>query len=84
VTRQLEQAVDERVRPLLSFECAEGAVEEIARKLGEWLALDAGERERARAALSEEALRRFGWEGVADGVIAAAQGRLSELQRPGT
>jgi glycosyltransferase involved in cell wall biosynthesis len=84
VTRQLEQAVDERVRPLLSFERAEGAVEEIARKLGEWLALDAGERERARAALSEEALRRFGWEGVADGVIAAAQGRLSELQRPGT
>jgi glycosyltransferase involved in cell wall biosynthesis len=84
VTRQLEQAVDERVRPLLSFERAEGAVEEIARKLGEWLALDPGERERARAAMSEEALRRFGWEGVADGVIAAAQGRLSELQRPGT
>ena len=83
VTRQLEQAVDERVRPLLSFERGPGAVEEIARKLGEWLAIEAGERERARAALSKEARRRFGWEGVAEGVIAAAQGRLEELPRPG-
>jgi glycosyltransferase involved in cell wall biosynthesis len=83
VTRQLEQAVDERVRPLLSFERGPGAVEEIARKLGEWLAIDPDERDRARAALSEEARGRFGWERVAEGVIAAAQGRLDELPRPG-
>ena len=83
VTRQLQEAVDERVRPLLSFERGEGAVEEIAAKLGDWLAIDPGERERARTALSEEARRRFGWEGVALGVIAAAEGRLDELPRPG-
>jgi hypothetical protein len=83
VTRQLEAAVDEPVRPLLSFERGAGAVEEIAAKLGTWLAMDPAERERARAALSGEARRRFGWEGVARGVIAAAQGRLDELPRPG-
>jgi hypothetical protein len=41
------------------------------------------ERDRAREALSEEARRRFGGEGVARGVIAAAEGRLDELPRPG-
>jgi hypothetical protein len=40
------------------------------------------ERDRARAALSQEARRRFGWERVAQGVIAAAEGRLDELPRP--
>jgi glycosyltransferase involved in cell wall biosynthesis len=83
VTRRLETVVDEKVRPLLSFERGPGAVEEIAAKLGEWLDLDVEERDRARAALSEEARARFGWEGVARGVIAAAEGKLDELPRPG-
>jgi glycosyltransferase involved in cell wall biosynthesis len=83
VTRTLKAVVAEEVRPLLAFERGPGAVEEIASKLRTWLALDAEERERARAALSEEARRRFGWEGVAEGVIAAAQGRVEELPRPG-
>jgi glycosyltransferase involved in cell wall biosynthesis len=82
VTRQLRGAVDERVRPLLSFERAPGAIEEIAGKLGEWLAMDPEERATARVALSDEARRKFGWEGVARGVIAAAEGRLDELPRP--
>jgi glycosyltransferase involved in cell wall biosynthesis len=82
VTRQLEEAVDDRVRPLLSFERGPGAIEEIAGKLGRWLAMDPEERDRARAALSDEARRRFGWERVAEGVIAAAEGRLEELPRP--
>jgi glycosyltransferase involved in cell wall biosynthesis len=82
VTRQLQQAVDDEVRPLLSFERGPGAVEEIAGKLSAWLAVPRDERERARASLSEEARRRFGWEGVARGVIAAAEGRLDELRRP--
>jgi hypothetical protein len=79
----LEGAVDERIRPLLSFEPGPGAVEEIARKLVEWLSIDRGERDRARSALSDEARARFGWEGVAKGVLAAAEGRLDELPRPG-
>ena len=82
VTRQLREAVDEPVRPLLSFERGPGAVEEIAGKLVEWLSMAPEERGRARAALSEEARRRFGWEGVAQRVIAAAEGRLDELPRP--
>jgi glycosyltransferase involved in cell wall biosynthesis len=83
VTRQLREAVDEPARPLLSFERGPGAVEEIAAKLGKWLATDPDERDRVRAALSEEARKRFGWERVAQGVIAAAEGRLDELPRPG-
>jgi glycosyltransferase involved in cell wall biosynthesis len=83
VTRTLEPVVDERVRPLLSFERGPGAIEEIAAKLVEWLALDPGEQARAREALSREARGRYGWEGVARGVIAAAEGRLDELPAPG-
>jgi glycosyltransferase involved in cell wall biosynthesis len=83
VTRQLQQAVEEPVRPLLSFERAPGAVEEIAEKLVAWLEMAPEERDRARMALSDEARRRFGWEGVARGVIAAAEGRLGDLPRPG-
>ena len=75
VTRQLEEAVDERVRPLLSFERGPGAVEEIARKLAEWLAIDPDDaRERRARRCPEEARARFGWERVAQGVIAAAEG----------
>jgi glycosyltransferase involved in cell wall biosynthesis len=82
VTRQLREAVGEEVKPLLSFERARGAIEEIAAKLSEWLSMPPEDRDRARAALSEEARKRFGWEGVARGVIAAAEGRLDELPRP--
>ncbi|MEA2410780.1 MAG: hypothetical protein QOC77_1341 [Thermoleophilaceae bacterium] len=83
VSRQLQQAVEEDVRPLLAFELGPGAVEEIAAGLGAWLAMEPEKRERARAALSEESRRRFGWEGVARGVIAAAEGQIDELPRPG-
>jgi hypothetical protein len=71
------------IQPLLSFERGPGAVEEVGRKLVAWLKLPEAESERARAALSEEARARFGWEGVAQGVIAAAEGRLDELPPPG-
>ena len=84
VTRQLREAVGDEVKPLLSFERAPGAINEIAEKLSEWLSMPPDERDRARASLSEEARRRFGWEGVARGVIAAAEGRLDELPRPAT
>jgi len=59
-----------------------GAVEEIAAKLVEWLELPARERQRAEAALAATAGERFGWEHVAEGVIAAAEGRLDELPPP--
>ena len=82
VSRRLQEAVDEDLRPLLSFELGPRAVEEIAEKLSAWLTLDSGRRARAAAALSELARALYGWEGVARGVIAAAEGRLDELAEP--
>jgi glycosyltransferase involved in cell wall biosynthesis len=82
VTRTLEAAVPPEIAPLLSFERGPGAVEEIGSKLAAWLRLPAAARDRARADLSRLARERYGWEGVAAGVIAAAQGRLDELPEP--
>jgi glycosyltransferase involved in cell wall biosynthesis len=82
VTRTLQPAVSPTVAALLSFERGPGAVEEIAAKLTAWLTLEPAAREEGRAALSRVARERYGWEGVAQSVIAAAQGRLDELPEP--
>jgi glycosyltransferase involved in cell wall biosynthesis len=82
VTAALAPALEEELRPLLSFRVGPGAVEEIAAKLIGWLTLDAPLREGAAAALAERAAARFGWESVAEGVIAAALGRLDDLPSP--
>ena len=82
VTSALRQALDEELRPLLDFERGPGAVAEIAGKLIAWLELDPAARERASAALSELARGRYGWESVAEGVIAASAGELAGLPRP--
>jgi hypothetical protein len=79
VTATLAPALPPELRPLLSFAVGADSVEQIAGKLVDWLCLDPAERERTRAALAAEARRRYGWESVAEGVIAAAQGRLDEL-----
>jgi glycosyltransferase involved in cell wall biosynthesis len=73
VTATLAPALPEELRSLLSFEVGPYAVDQIAEKLVAWLTLDAAERERARSALAAEAARRYSWESVAEGVIAAAQ-----------
>jgi glycosyltransferase involved in cell wall biosynthesis len=74
VTATLRPALPERLRPLMSFDVGPGAVREIGSKLVEWLQLDPAERDSARAALAAEAARRYSWESVAEGVIAAASG----------
>ncbi len=84
VTQVLAPAVGERRSPLLSFELGPGAVREIAGDLASWLTFatktpDAWRQ--TRASLSQIAQAGFGWEQVASGVVAAAQGRLSGLQR---
>ena len=84
VTAALGPGPPSDLRPLLSFEVGLGAVEEIAAKLVAWLTLDADERKRARLALANQAVRLYSWKTVAEGVIAAAQGRLAELPRPTT
>ena len=83
VTATLAGAVEPSIRPLLSFGRGPGAVEEIAAKLLGWLSLPASERERAAASLSVVGRGTYGWESVAEGVIAAAQGRLEGLPEPG-
>ncbi len=82
VTATLAPSVDERVQPLLSFEVDDGAVEALAERLVGWLCLEPAARGEATAALSAAARRRYGWEGVANGVLAAAAGRLDEIPQP--
>jgi glycosyltransferase involved in cell wall biosynthesis len=83
VTTTLRASVPGALGELLSFERGPAAVEEIAAKLVRWLALDPGERAAASAALSATARARYGWDAVARGVVAAAQGRLDGLRKPG-
>ena len=83
VSAILAGALTPEQRPLLAFERGPSAVPDIAERLIRWLDLPAAEREGAASALSETARRRFGWQGVANGVIAAAEGRLGDLPRPG-
>jgi glycosyltransferase involved in cell wall biosynthesis len=82
VTATLAPALPEELQPLLSFRVGPGAVEEIAAKLVAWLTLDPALRAESRAALAAQAARRYSWESVAEGVIAAAEGRLDALPRP--
>jgi glycosyltransferase involved in cell wall biosynthesis len=82
VSRALQGTVAPNIARLLSFERGDDAVEQIAAKLVEWLRLDPVERDPARAALSELARKRYGWEGVARGVVAAARGELDSLPEP--
>jgi len=82
VTAVLREGVEPDLRPLLEFERGPGAVREIADKLARWLTLADGRRAEASAALSDLARSRYGWERVAEGVIAAARGELEELPRP--
>jgi len=82
VARTFAPELDEPVRQLLTFERGPEAVEQLAERLVTWLELDPAERERATEALARTAHERYSWEGVARGVIAAAEGRLDDLLEP--
>lgn len=79
VSAMLAPSLDPSLQHLIGFEVGDGAVEEIAQKLVEWLQMQPERRSEATAALAATAAARFGWEHVAEGVIAAAQGRLGKL-----
>jgi glycosyltransferase involved in cell wall biosynthesis len=79
VSAVLAAAVPAPARPWLSFPVDDGAVEAIAERVGAWLRAPAQLRERTRAALVATARSRYSWEGVADGVVAAAEGRRQVL-----
>ena len=82
VARTFAPELDEPVRRLLTFERGPDAVDQLADRLVTWLQLDAEEREKATTALARTAHERYSWEGVARGVIAAAQGDLGDLLEP--
>ena len=82
VSRVLARALPHEAREWLSFALGPSAVRELAERVCAWLAAPAAVRETARAALVNTARERYSWKGVARGVIAAAEGRLDELDPP--
>jgi glycosyltransferase involved in cell wall biosynthesis len=82
VSEALARAVPPEAASLLSFPVDDEAVPAIARRLTGWLMADSALRERTRAGLVETVRERWSWDGVARGVIAAAEGRLDELPLP--
>lgn len=82
VAGALAEAVPPQARELLAFPVGDDAVEAIAAQLLGWLALPPELRERTREALVATVRERWSWEGVARGVIAAAEGRLETLSPP--
>jgi glycosyltransferase involved in cell wall biosynthesis len=79
VSALLAAALPEPARRWLSFPIDDGAVPAIAQRVNEWLHAPEELRARTRAALVATARDRYSWEGVANGVIAAAEGRLEVL-----
>jgi glycosyltransferase involved in cell wall biosynthesis len=79
VSAVLAAAVPEPAREWLSFPVDDGAVRAIAARVTAWLQAPEGLRARTRAALVAAARERYSWEGVAEGVIAAGQGRTDAL-----
>jgi glycosyltransferase involved in cell wall biosynthesis len=79
VTATLAAAVPPAAAPWLSFSVDDDAVPALAGALVGWLEAGAELRAATRAALVRVARERYSWEGVAEGVVAAAQGRLDVL-----
>jgi glycosyltransferase involved in cell wall biosynthesis len=82
VSETLARAVPSEAASLLSFPVDNAVVPTIARRLTGWLEADPALRERTRAGLVATVRERWSWDGVARGVIAAAEGRLDELPLP--
>ncbi len=73
VSDALAQAVPEPARSWLAFGVEADPVRSIAERISAWLAAPAALRDDVRAALVATVRERWSWEGVARGVIAAAQ-----------
>jgi glycosyltransferase involved in cell wall biosynthesis len=80
VTSILGERLPPAVRELLTFERGMRAVEDLGFAMNEWLQLDERLRSSARAALARTAADHFGWEAVAETVLAASQGRTTRLE----
>jgi glycosyltransferase involved in cell wall biosynthesis len=82
VSETLADAVDAQVAAWLSFPVDDHAVRALAACVIGWLQADPDLRSRTRGSLVATVRERWSWEGVADGVIAAARGELAGLQKP--
>jgi glycosyltransferase involved in cell wall biosynthesis len=82
VSSVLAAGLPPELRWLLSFPVDDGAVEAIADRVMAWLEAPEDVRAAGRDALVRVARARYSWEGVAQSVIAAAQGRHDELPLP--
>ncbi|MDQ6749906.1 MAG: glycosyltransferase [Actinomycetota bacterium] len=82
VSRVLGAGVPESARGWLSFPLGANAVSDLAASVVGWLTAPENVRRAGRTALAATARERYSWEGVAERVIAAAQGRLDELPAP--
>ncbi len=82
VSRTLAGGVPEEVAGWMTFGLGEDAVDELADRLISWLEAPAQLRRATAAGLAVLARARYSWEGVAAGVIAAAEGRFEDLERP--
>jgi glycosyltransferase involved in cell wall biosynthesis len=79
VSDRLAAAVCEPAASWLSFPVDDQAIWAIADRLIGWLTAPSQTRADASAAIVATVRRLWSWEGVAEGVIAAAQGRVQEL-----
>ena len=82
VTALLSEALPAPARPWLSFAVGPQSVRDLADRIVAILEAPSDLRDAARAALVAVARERFSWEGVAAGVVAAAEGRLDDLTPP--
>ena len=82
VSTELARAVPESAAGWLSFAIDDHAVQSLAAALIGWLQADPETRSRTRAGLVSTVRERWSWQGVARGVIAAAQGQLDTLPEP--
>jgi len=82
VSRTLADAVPAAAAGWLSFDLGPHAVDDLAGRLIAWLEAPAELRAETSAALARAVRERYSWEGVATGVLAAAEGRLDDLERP--
>jgi glycosyltransferase involved in cell wall biosynthesis len=82
VSSALAWAVPADVAPWLSFPVDDSSAQALAERIVAWLAVDPAVREQTRAGLVRTVRERWSWEGVARGVIAAANGELDGLATP--
>lgn len=82
VAEALAGEVPDQARAWLSFPVDDGAVEAIAERLVACLQAPPDLLDATRQGLVSAVRRRWSWDQVAEGVIAAAEGRLDGLKRP--